>query len=452
MLVAMAKDWREKYQKMYSRGLKLWEYVSEDVWRDTRRNFKVGFVKTCNLSVRSFMDSDLQTQACALTYRTVLAIVPALALALAISRGFGLSDQLTQQLYEHFPAQQESIKLAMQFVDGYLAQTSEGLFVGIGILFLLWTLISLLSSVEDSFNRIWQVRTGRTMWRKLTDYLAIFLILPILMICGSGLTLMMSTALNSLIFMDFMAPAVKIIIDVVSYVITWLFFAGAYMLIPNAKVKFVNALIAGIFVGTAFQVIQWLFVSGQMYVTKYNAIYGSFSFLPLLLIWLQLSWLVTLIGALLCFASQNIGQFNYYRDIIHISGNYRMKVTLVVLAIIVKRFVRRMPALTYKGIAETYHIPSGLVKDIILRLKESGIILMEESAGELLDHPLVPAVDVSQLTIESVISKLQNYGNSDFLPDFNEDYAAVDKLVDKMSNALSKSIGNTVVASINIQI
>lgn len=448
----MAKDWRAKYLKLYARALKLWEYVSEDVWRDTRRNFKVGFVKTCNLSIRSFMDSDLQTQACALTYRTVLAIVPALALAFAISRGFGLSDQLTQQLYEHFPAQEDSIKLAMQFVDGYLAQTSEGLFVGIGILFLLWTLISLLSSVEDSFNRIWQVRTGRTMWRKLTDYLAIFLILPILMICGSGLTLMMSTALNKLIFMDFMAPAVKIVIDIVSYVITWLFFAGAYMLIPNAKVKFVNALIAGIFVGTAFQVIQWLFLSGQMYVTKYNAIYGSFSFLPLLLIWLQLSWLVTLIGALLCFASQNIGQFNYYRDINRISNNYRLKVTLVVLAIIVKRFVRRMPALTYKGIAETYHIPSGLVKDIILILKDSGIIIMEESAGELLDHPLIPAIDVSQLTIETVFNRMNDYGTSDFLPDFNDDFTAVDQLVDKISGELSKSVGNTLVTSINIQI
>ncbi|MDE6279828.1 MAG: YihY/virulence factor BrkB family protein, partial [Paramuribaculum sp.] len=290
-----------RFTRLYNKVMKWWYYCSEGVWRDRRNTFKVNAVKTANLTIRSFLDSDLQSTACAMTYRTVLAIVPALAMILAIFRGFGFQDQLMTQLYSTFPAQKQTLALAFDFVDRYLNQATEGLFVGIGIIFLLYTLISLLSSVEDSFNSIWQIKQGRTMWRKVTDYLAIFIVLPVLMICAGGIQVVMSSTLQKINFIPFIGESVKLILDGVSLALTWLFFAGAYMLIPNAKVKFINALLAGVAVGTAFHVIQWLFVTGQMYVTKYNAIYGSFSFLPLMLIWMQLTWLITLIGALLCY-------------------------------------------------------------------------------------------------------------------------------------------------------
>ncbi|MDE6490837.1 MAG: YihY/virulence factor BrkB family protein, partial [Muribaculaceae bacterium] len=168
-----------------------WRYYSHGVWGDTRSSFKVNMIKTINLSVRSFLSADLQSTACALTYRMLLAIVPALALLFAIGRGFGFQNILTTQLFDYFPSQQKALETAFRFVDAYLAQASEGIFVGIGILFLLWTLISLVSSVEDAFNRIWGVKYGRSFWRKITDYTAIFLILPVLMICSSGLSIFM---------------------------------------------------------------------------------------------------------------------------------------------------------------------------------------------------------------------------------------------------------------------
>lgn len=448
----MSIDWKAKYDKLVKKALTTWEYWTVGVWRDTHNTFKVGAVKTLNLSVRSFMSADLQSQACALTYRTVLAIVPALAMAFAICRGFGFSDQLTGQLYKLFPSQHQAIEMGIEFVDGYLEQASEGIFVGVGILFLLWTLISLLGNVEDAFNTIWQVRQGRTFWRKVTDYMAIFLILPVLMICAGGLSLMMTTTLNKLVFLNFMAPAVKVIIDIGSYVMTWLFFAGAYMLIPNAKVKFLNALIAGVFVGTAFQVIQWLFLTGQMYVTKYNAIYGSFSFVPLLLIWLQLSWLVTLIGALLCYASQNVGQFNYYQDADSISEDYELKVTLAVLAIIVKRFVRGMPCLTSSQISETYNLPGSIVRPIVLKLNKVDLIAMEESQGEMYEHPLLPGIDVSQLTVEKVVSILRKDGSGDFLPEFDTRYASAVSVVDKITKSMFEAGRDITISSINIQV
>lgn len=435
------------------RVMKAWRYVSSGVWSDTRRNWRVSIVKTLNITVRSFLDTDLQSQACALTYRTVLAIVPALALLFAICRGFGFQNLLQTQLYSLVPSQHRALEMAMQFVDSYLSQASEGIFVGVGILFLLWTLISLLGSVEDCFNRIWQVKTGRTMWRKVTDYLAIFLILPVLMICAGGITIVMSTALKKLIFFEFMGPVVNFLIDLLGLVLTWLFFAGAYMLIPNAKVRFLNAFVAGAIVGTSFVVIQWLFVTGQMYVTKYNAIYGSFSFLPLLLIWLQLSWLVTLTGALVCYASQNIGQFSFYQNVENISTSYRRRVSLAVLAIIVKRFAAGLKPLTAADMAEDYGLPLSLLRDVVTRLHDMGLVAYEQIAeGAYGFHPLLPAKDIALMTVGDTVRRLDRFGDNDFIPGFDTRYAAVDSISDEIDRALASEADEMPLASLKIDI
>lgn len=282
------------------KGMGWWEYVTVGVWRDTRRNWKVDTVKTLALSAKSFFNADLQTQACAMTYRTLLAVVPALALLFAIGRGFGLQNVLQDELFRMFPAQHQAVGYAMNFVDSYLSSSSEGIFVGVGLIFLLWTLISLFGNIEDTFNLIWGVKQGRSLGRKITDYTAMLLILPVVMICASGLTILLSSTLQAFLHWTFMSPVITWVLEGVSWVLTWLFFALLYLLMPNTKVKFVNAFIAGVFAGTGFLVLQWLFVTGQLYVSKYNAIYGSFSFLPLMLIWMQLTWVITFAGGVIC--------------------------------------------------------------------------------------------------------------------------------------------------------
>lgn len=446
------KSLQQRIAELRDRAVSNFNYCYSGVWRDTRRNWKVSVVKTLSLTIRSFLDSDLQNQACALTYRTMLAVVPALAMLFAIGRGFGLQQTLIDQLYKLFPSQHTALEAALKFVDSYLARASEGLFVGVGIVFLLYTLITLLSCVETSFNQIWRVRSGRSIWRKVTDYLAIFIVLPILMICASGFSILMSTTLKNLLPYDFLQPAVSFIFDLAGWVFTWLFFTGTYMLIPNARVKFINALISGILVGSAFQVLQWLFLTGQMYVATYNAIYGSFSFLPLMLIWMQLVWLFTLIGALLCYASQNIGQFNFGDDIRDISRLYRREVEIAFMAIIAKRFAREMPPLTCGQIAEKYGLPVRLLTELAVQFKEVGLISFIESPGELLEHPLQPAIDISKLTVGEIVRRLQAEGSSDFIPGFDERYAPVVALSRSMTDSLVNEGNETALTSLNIEI
>ncbi|MDE6417716.1 MAG: YihY/virulence factor BrkB family protein, partial [Duncaniella sp.] len=346
--------------RLTARISRLWEYCSAGVWNDHRDLLKVNVVKTLNLTVRTFLSTDLQTKACGMTYRTLLAIVPVLALLFAIGRGFGFQTIVQNQLFNLVPSQRQALEVAIRFVDSALAQASEGIFVGVGIVFLLWTVVSLLDSVEETFNEVWGVTVDRSIFRKLTDYLAICIILPILMICAGGLQVMMSSTIQR-IMPEAFSPLVEFSLDCLSVVLTWLFFMGAYMLIPNVKVKWQNALMAGILAGTAFQALQWLFLTGQLYVAKYNAIYGSFSFLPLMLIWMQLSWLITLAGALVCRASQDIALFSFERQSADISPRYRFEVEAALLTVVTDRFARGLPPVTPAELSHTYKIPPRLL-------------------------------------------------------------------------------------------
>ena len=426
------------------RAIKTWNYALTGVWHDRRNSLWVRLVKTLNLTVKSFLSTDLQSTACALTYRLMLALVPALALLFAIGRGFGFQNILTSQLFNYFPSQRRALEVALRFVDSYLAQASEGLFVGVGIAVLLWTLISLISSVEDAFNRIWGVKHGRTIWRKITDYTAIFIILPIIMVCGSGLTAFMSSSIESTL--PFMTPLVSAGLDVASVVLIWMFFTGLYMLVPNTKVKFTNALPAGILAGIAYQVLQWLFVSGQLYVSKYNAIYVGFAFLPLLLIWLQLVWLFTLTGALLCYSAQSIADYALDDEIYGISFNYRRRIGVGVLAVMVQRYVRGMEPMTAQDLERSFGIPQRLVQILLSEMEDMKLIcrVMPQNRSDSLRYQ--PARDLRTMTVGEAALAFRNHGTSGFDGEFNADFAALDKLLDQADKASLLAAGETLAA------
>lgn len=418
------------FKRLTDRVMSWVQYVTEGVWHDQRNTLWVRLVKTVNLSASSFMRSDLQTIACGLTYRMLLAVVPALALLFAIGRGFGFQNILEAQLFSYFPSQRKALEVAMRFIDSYLSQASEGVFVGVGIVFLLWTLISLVGAVEDAFNLIWGVTRGRSIWRKITDYTAIFLILPVLMICGSGLTVFMTATVQDML--PFMSPVLSLILDLSSVVLIWLFFTGAYMLIPNTRVKFKNALPAGIMAGIAYQVLQALFVSGQLYVSKYNAIYGGFAFLPLLMVWMQLVSLFLLAGAVVCYSAQNISYYSFTSEVQNISIDYRRRVAVGMMAVIVKRYIAGEPPLTALEIAKDYNIPQRLVSTLLNDLEEVGLINRVVTTHEEQTPCFQPARDLSQLTVGEVIDLLANRGTTDFIPDFDSRFAPLLKIVDQI--------------------
>lgn len=409
----------------YDKAVSYWNYCSRLVWHDTRRSWKVNVIKTLNLSVRSFFNGDIQTRACAMTYRTILAIVPALALLFAIGRGFGLQKVLEDELMTVFPAQRQAVSYALNFVDSYLNASSEGLFLGVGLVFLLWTLISMMGSIEDTFNTIWGVKNGRSLGRKITDYTAMLLILPIVLICASGMTLLLSSTLRAIFDFPFFTPLISAFVEILSWLLTCLFFTLLYVLMPNTKVKLVNALIPGVLAGSGFMLLQWIFVTGQMYVARYNAIYGSVSFLPLMLIWLQLVYVVTFAGAVVCYASQNIFMYSFSDAIATMSSSYYARLTIAVGAVVVQRFNAGEGATTVKYMAQNYNLPPKLVTVICDRMVTARIMSIAEINPQKELRGYQPAVDTSKLTVAYVFEQLNKTGSADFIPDFGKNFPGV---------------------------
>lgn len=406
-----------------------WGFVSKGVWQTTKNTVGVRIVKTLNLTVTSFLDRDLQTRAASLTFNTLLALVPALALLFAIGRGFGLQDLLRDQLFSYFPAQKEAIQTSITFVDSYLDQSAQGVFVGVGIIVLLYTLISLLSSIEESFNFIWGITKDRSLYQKFTDYIAICLLVPILMICSAGVSIFISTVIETKVHIPFITPLINWLLELFPLILVWLAFSLSFLIIPNTKVSFKYAAISGCFSAVAFQILEMLFLNGQIYVTKYNAIYGSFAFLPLLLVWLQFSWLILLSGGTLTYSLQNVFAYNYMANASQVSNNYMRKVALIVTTVIVKRFEKGETPLTCNQIARLYQLPLRLVSNIADQLHHIGIVsyvmLPEDKLG------LAPAFDVSSLSAGQLFKQLDGYGDSDFIPSFNSSYGQISEMVDK---------------------
>lgn len=395
-------------------------YLMGGVWNDPHNSLKTRIVKILNLTVNSFLDSSLQNKSMSLTYSTVLAIVPAFALLVAIGRGFGLQDYLQTQLYVAFPSQVKAISTALTFVDSYLKSASQGLFVGVGIVVLLWTVISLLSSIEDSFNSIWDIKSSRSIYQKFTDYIAICLLIPILMICSSGVSFFMSDVIQDNLDLPFLTPIVNLSLGLAPLVLCWIAFTLSYYLIPNTKVKFKYAAIAGALGAVAFEVLQLLFLNGQIYVSKYNAIYGSLAFLPLLLIWLQLSWLVLLTGCMVAYSLQNVFTFNLMGDASAISSRGWHNIATIIMAITVKRFSKGEKPLDVNTMAVDYFLPIRVVTRVVAKLKKAGLVyevdLDDDRKG------LTPAVETETLTMGKLMRTFDEVGKTDFIPDFDNVY------------------------------
>ena len=255
-----------------------WIFITNDIWRITedevtKRTFSFyTIIKTVYLCINRFTKDRLPDKASALTYSTLLAIVPILAILFAVARGFGFANLMEHQLRSGLGGSAETSEAILTFVDSYLSETKGGIFIGVGLVMLLWTVINLVGSIEVTFNHIWQVKKGRSMYRKVTDYFSMLLLMPILIVISGGLTIFMSTMIKGMADFVLLAPVMQFLIRLIPFVLTWAMFTGLYVFMPNTKVKLKHALISAIIAGTAYQAFQFLYISGQLWVSRYNAI------------------------------------------------------------------------------------------------------------------------------------------------------------------------------------
>lgn len=373
----------------------------------------IKIIKIITFSTEQFTNNRIAVRASALTYSTLLSIIPILAILFAIAKGFGF-DSIFEGLFRKNMSSHQA-ELVFTWINSYLQHAKSGVFIGVGIVMLLWTILILTDNIERSFNTIWQVKRPRTVFRKITDYFSMILLLPLLIVFSSGLSIFMTTFLTEMETFSLLAPIMKFFIRLLPYAIIWAMFISLFVFIPNTKVKLSHAVIPGILAGSAFQIFQYIYINSQIWVSSYNAIYGSFAAIPMFLLWTQISWSICLFGAEMNYVSQNLESFKYGKESRNISRRYHDFFCTVILSKICKRFENGELPYTAEEISRENKIPIRLTKDILYELQDLQLIyegVREKKKGEEVCY--LPGMDINNLTLGVMLNMLDSKGFEDF--------------------------------------
>lgn len=403
---------------------KAYHFIVHDVWRITetelskKRRISYRFLKVIVISVRRIKEDDLDIRASALTYSILFALVPMIALFIAIGKGFGVENMIQQKLEEVLVAQRELIPTILDFVDKYLETAQGGLFIGIGIFILLFSVLNFFNQVEKTFNKIWEVKKSRSMMLQITSYFSALFLIPVFMVLSGGLSIYLNNLITELQLQNILSPITHLGMKFAPFFISWIIFSFMYIAIPNTRVNFKSGGLAGIIAGTAFQFFQNIYINGQVYLARYDLVYGSFAAIPLLLLWLQISCMIILLGAEISYASQNLQNYDYEGDSNNISIRYKRFLTLFLTYVIVKRFENNDPTLKNDEIAADYKLPIRLVNQILTELSEIAIII-EITDEDIKTRAYQPAMDINKLSVGMLFDKYESHGAELFLSNKN---------------------------------
>jgi len=383
------------------------KFIRFDMWRHTTTEFdgffkRIGFliIRTIVLVVRGFTSKNLNNIAKSITFSLTFAIVPIMAMIVAVAKGFGVADVIEQYLNTTFLGEAGIVPTIMEMVDRYLSTAQGGLFIGIGILILLWAIYSFFESVETAFNQIWNVKRSRSIARKFSTYITIIVLIPVFIVCNSGLHLFVNSSIGDSLFLQF--------------IISWVLFIWMYMAIPNTPVRFLSAVVPGILMGTLFKLLQMLSVYLIAMLSRTSIVYGAFASIPILMTWLQYTSLLILIGAEMSYAIQNNAEFEYESELNSMSRRYKDFIMLYLLTVIVHRFENSEAPYSAKELAIRDHLPIRLVNLLMSRLVETELV-REVTSEQDEERRYQPALDTHKITVGMVIERIDAQGTEAFL-------------------------------------
>ena len=341
----------------------------------------------------------------ALTYYTLVSIVPVVALVFAVVKGFGLADGLVQNLYSVFPQIPEVVDYLVEFSQKALARTQGGLVALFSLVALFWSVWSVFGSIEDAFNNIWEVKNTRSWSRKISDYITVIVFAPILWVGASAVSVYLQQLLGwaDNVWLNALSK-------LISMAIAWFMFSLIYVVLPNTKVNLSAAIKSGFIAGTVFMLFQWGYVYLQKTMTSYNAIYGSFAALPLFLLWMLISWSILLLGGELSFTFQNEKRFDEERESLLVSYDCRRKLMIGVMVIVSRTFRDGKGAMAVDDIRHELGIPKRILSSILSALVEAGMLHEIHVGGNEFELSYAPARDISTLKVYDVLLAVDAHG------------------------------------------
>lgn len=391
---------------------KIKHYFLETLWnfslsgKKGKSRFFLKTLRIAFLSLRGFIEDQCSLRASSLTYYTIMSIVPVFALAFAVTRGFGYYQNFRVQIFTQFPEHQIIVTELFRYADILLEQTRGGIVASFGLIFLVFTVILLLSSLEGVLNHIWGVKKLRTWWRIFTDYLAFMLLAPLFFIIANTFAVVVTEVSSEFIRMlPFSQMAIRwilFLVHLLPYCLFWILFTFIYFFMPNTKVQFRSALLAGVLAGSCYLILQWGYIHFLVGVSRYGAIYGSMAAIPLFLVWLQLSWALFLFGAELSYAHQTLEEHEYEKPIGRVSVHLKRLVSLWISYLAIQKGF-----LTIEDLAREEHIPKRLSKLLLRELVEAQILEMEKDR-------YVPAKKTSEMRISELLNAHETRGVNRF--------------------------------------
>ncbi|MCH5311316.1 MAG: YihY/virulence factor BrkB family protein [Prevotella sp.] len=390
-------------------------FLKVDVWQMSHKNlpvwrkFMYSIIKKLIIVIRFFTKKMVMRHASALTYSTLLSIVPILAVVFAIARGFGYGVYIEDWFMSVFDSQPQAAEILTGFVNSYLDHTSSGVVLGFGMIFMFYTVFMLVSNIEGTFNEIWQVKAPRGVFRMFTDYFAMILLFPVIIVLISGVSIYFAAIGNNMpSYIQVLGPVMRFFVGLLPYIIMSAVFIGIYVFIPNTHVEVRHAIVPGIIAGVAMQWLQFFYIHSQIWVSSYNAIYGSFAALPLFMLWLQISWTICLFGATLCYANQNVSYYDYDARTSDISHRYRIMLCAMLASRIFRRFDCGLRPYTSFELCQETKIPIRIVNDLLYEMIDAHI-LMDRNLGEKgEDTQFVPNENIEHFSLGVLIDRLES--------------------------------------------
>ncbi|MFO7461708.1 MAG: YihY/virulence factor BrkB family protein [Desulfatiglandales bacterium] len=412
-------------------------FLTRDVWRirgkdlPRSRSILLRTIRVVILSIRGIMQDKAPLRASALTFYSLLSVVPVVAMIFGIAKGFGFERTLERMLMKSLEGQEQIVERVLEFSHALLDSVKGGFVAGVGLLILFYTIIKILSNIESAFNDIWGIKRSRSLGRKITDYLSIMLIGPVLLVLSSTVTVLISSGITRVVegisYLKIVSPGVFFLLGFLPYLSLWILFSFVFVFVPNTKIKLTSGILGGVIAGTLYHIFQWGYIHLQIGVAKYNAIYGSFAALPLFFVWMQLSWLIVLFGAEISFAHQNEETYEFEQECLTVSHSFKRLLSLWVFDRLVKNFILGEKPWDAGRISHELEIPSRLVNQILHDLGASGLVsevkIDETGVG------YEPAKDLEGMTIKNVIDTLEEYG-SDSIPVAKAE--SLDKIADHL--------------------
>lgn len=396
--------------------------LTADIWKAQEQNFSrvtwlaIRQARIIMVAARGVAEDKVLLRASALTYHTLLSVVPVAAVAFGIAKGFGLERALERYLLANLQMHGEVLSKVIGFSHVLLERTKGGVIAGAGVVLLLWTIVRVIANIERSFNDIWGVSKGRKLTRKISDYLSAMLVCPFLFLMSSTANVVLASqfrlAAQRIGFLGAISPVFSLVMKLTPFLLLWLLFGFVYIFMPNTKVTLKAGALAGGVAALIFQFFQLLYINSQIWIAKYNAIYGGFAALPLFLIWLQISWLIVLFGAEYAFALQNAEAYEFKGAYQGMSQSLKRLLALGIVHALVHNFARVGGGMTVGELARRLNITPWMVNGILRELCEARVISSVISDDEKV-VAYQPARSVDGITIQYVMDALDARGEKD---------------------------------------